>query len=375
MLGAIVRFSLRFRGAVLLLALATLGYGLYALSHAKYDVFPEFAPPIVTIQTEAPGLSPEQVELLVTQPIENVINGVTGIDSLRSNSIQGLSITTVIFRSGSDIYLNRQLVNERLATLAGQLPHGVSAPIMEPLTVSTGTVLVVGLTSASKSLMDLRTAADWTLRPRLLAVPGVASVSVFGGQVKQIQVQPRPESLVQYGLSLNDVVAAAGKATGVVGAGFVENSNQRLIVQSQGQFTTPAQIAATVLVRQNGANATLGQVADVVEGPAPPFGAASVEGRTGVILVISGQYGSNTADVTVQVDKALAELNPALQQGGIVMRSDLFKPANFIDVVVHNVRNSLFGDPSVAARGSHHHGPHGLHVEHAHARRPGHRDR
>ncbi len=341
MLSAIVRFSLRFRGAVLSLALAMLGYGLYALSHAKYDVFPEFAPPIVTIQTEAPGLSPEQVELLVTQPLENVINGVTGIDSLRSNSIQGLSITTVIFRSGSDIYLNRQLVNERLATLAGQLPHDVSAPIMEPLTVSTGTVLVVGLTSASKSLMDLRTAADWTLRPRLLAVPGVASVSVFGGQVKQIQIQPRPESLVQYGLSLNDVVAAAGKATGVVGAGFVENSNQRLIVQSQGQFTTPAQIAATVLVRQNGANATLGQVADVVEGPAPPFGAASVEGKTGVILVISGQYGSNTADVTVQVDKALAELNPALQQQGIVMRSDLFKPANFIDVAVHNVRNSL----------------------------------
>ncbi len=341
MLTAIVRFSLRFRGPVLSLALAMLGYGLYSLSHAKYDVFPEFAPPIVTIQTEAPGLSPEQVELLVTQPIENVINGVTGIDSLRSNSIQGLSITTVIFRSESDIYLNRQLVNERLATLAGQLPHGVSAPIMEPLTVSTGTVLVVGLTSASKSLMDLRTAADWTLRPRLLAVPGVASVSVFGGQVKQIQIQPLPERLVRYGLSLNDVVAAAQKATGVLGAGFIENSNQRLILQSQGQSTTPAQIAATVLVRQNGANATLGQVADVVEGPAPPFGAASVEGETGVVLVISGQYGSNTADVTARVDSALAELNPALQQQGILMRSDLFKPAKFIDIAVHNVRNSL----------------------------------
>ena len=120
MLSAIVRFSLRFRGAVLSLALAMLGYGLFTLSHAKYDVFPEFAPPVVTIQTEAPGLSPEQVELLVTQPIENVINGVTGIDSLRSNSIQGLSITSVIFRSGSDIYLNRQLVNERLRSHVGE---------------------------------------------------------------------------------------------------------------------------------------------------------------------------------------------------------------------------------------------------------------
>ncbi len=341
MLSAIVRFSLRFRGAVLSLALAMLGYGLFTLSHAKYDVFPEFAPPVVTIQTEAPGLSPEQVELLVTQPIENVINGVTGIDSLRSNSIQGLSITSVIFRSGSDIYLNRQLVNERLATLAGQLPHGVSAPIMTPLTVSTGTVLVIGLTSQNKSLMDQRTVADWTLRPRLLAVPGVASVTVFGGQVKQIQVQPHPDRLVSYGLSLNDVVTAAQKATGVLGAGFIENSNQRLIIQSQGQSITPAQIAATVLVRQNGANATLGQVADVVEGQAPPFGAASVEGKTGVVLVISGQYGSNTADVTARVDSALAELNPALQRQGIAMRTDLFRPAKFIDIAVHNVRNSL----------------------------------
>jgi CzcA family heavy metal efflux pump len=341
MLSAIVSFSLRFRGAVLSLALATLGYGLFTLSHAKYDVFPEFAPPVVTIQTEASGLSPEQVELLVTQPIENVINGVTGIDSLRSNSIQGLSIISVIFRTGSNIYFNRQLVNERLATLAGQFPHGVSAPVMTPLTVSTSTVLVVGLTSQSKSLMDLRTAADWTLRPRLLAVQGVANVAVFGGDVKQIQVQPRPEKLIQYGLSLNDVVVAAQKATGVLGSGFIENSNQRLIIQSQAQSSTPAQIAATVLLRHNGATATLGQVADVVEGAAPPFGAASVEGQTGVVMVISGQYGSNTADVTTRVDTALAELDPALRQQGIVMRSDLFKPANFIDIAVHNVRNSL----------------------------------
>ncbi len=341
MLNAIVGFSLRFRGVVLSLAIALLGYGIYALTQAKYDVFPEFAPPVVGIQTEAPGLSPEQVELLVTQPLENSINGVTGIESLRSNSIQGLSVINVIFRGGSDIYLDRQLVNERLATLEGQFPVGVHAPIMEPLTISTGTVLVVGLTSETKSLMDLRTVADWTLRPRLLAVPGVASVSVFGGQVKQLQVQFLPEKLVQYGLALSDVVTAAQKATGVLGAGFVENGNQRLILQSEGQALTPAQIAATVLVRQNGANVTLGQVADVKEGAAPPFGAASIEGKTGVVLVISGQYGSNTADVTVQVEQALKELNPALKEQGIAMRSDLFRPANFINIAVHNVRNSL----------------------------------
>jgi CzcA family heavy metal efflux pump len=341
MLSAIVRFSLRFRGVVLSLAIALLGFGVYTLTQARYDVFPEFAPPRVSIQTEAPGLSPEQVELLVTQPIENVINGVTGIDSLRSNSIQGLSVIDVVFRAANDIYLDRQLVAERLATIAGQLPLGVKAPIMTPLTSSTSTVLVLGLTSNKQSLMQLRTAADWTLRPRLLAVPGVADVYVFGGDLKQLQVQFLPKRLVKYNLSLNDVVAAAQKATGILGAGFIENRNQRLILQSEGQSLTPEQIASTVLVRQNGANVTLGQVADVREGAAPPFGAASVEGKTGVVLVVAAQYGSNTVDVTSRVEKALQELNPALQQQGIDMRSDLFRPANFIHTSIHNIRSSL----------------------------------
>ncbi len=341
MLTAIVRFSLRFRGVVLSLAIALLGYGIYSLTQAKYDVFPEFAPPLVSIQTEAPGLAPEQVELLVTQPLENVINGVAGIESLRSNSIQGLSVINVVFQNSGDVYLDRQLVAERLATVAGQLPMGVKAPIMTPLTSSTSTVLMLGLTSDKQSLMHLRTVADWTLRPQLLAVPGVASVSVFGGEVKQLQVQFLPEKLVHYSLSLNDVVAAAQKATGIVGAGFIENRNQRLILQSQGQSLTPAQIASTVLVRQNGANVTLGQVADVREGEAPPFGAASIEGKTGVILVVSAQYGSNTSDVTGRVEQALQTLNPALQGEGIAMRPDLFRPANFVTTAVHNVRTSL----------------------------------
>jgi Cu/Ag efflux pump CusA len=140
---------------------------------------------------------------------------------------------------------------------------------------------------------------------------------------------------------LSDVVAAAQKATGVLGAGFIENRNQRLILQSEGQSLTPAQIAATVLIRQNGANVTLGQLANVIDGPAPPFGAASVEGETGVVLSIDGQYGSNTAEVAVRVEKALSELNPALQRQGIAMRTDLFRPAKFISTAVHNVRNSL----------------------------------
>jgi CzcA family heavy metal efflux pump len=341
MLNAIVRFSLRFRGVVLALALAFLGYGIYSLTQARFSVFPEFAPPFITIQTESPGLSPEQVELLVTQPVENAVNGVTGIESLRSSSIQGLSVITAVFRNDSDIYRDRQLVTERLSTVAGQLPQGVHPPTMTPLQSTTGTVLVIGLTSDRQSLMEMRTVADWTLKPRLLAVHGVANVTVFGGEVKQLQVQFLPERLVQYNLSLDDVVAAAHKATAVMGAGFVEDGNQRLILRPEGQPVTAKQIAATVLVRQNGANVTLGQVADIREGAAPPFGAALVQGKTGVILNINAQYGSNIIEVTRQVEQALHELDPALQREGIAMQPDLFRPVNFINTAIHNIRNSL----------------------------------
>ena len=341
MLNAIVHFSLRFRSVVLALALAFLGYGIYSLTQARFSVFPEFAPPLITIQTESPGLSPEQVELLVTQPVENAVNGVTGIDSLRSSSIQGLSVITVVFRNDSDIYRDRQLVTERLSTVAGQLPQSVHPPIMVPLKSTTGEVLVIGLTSDRQSLMELRTVADWTLQPRLLAVPGVASVSIFGGEVKQLQVQFLPKKLVQYNLSLDDVIAAAKKATAVLGAGFVEDGNQRLILRPTGQPVTPEQIAATVLVRQNGANVMLGQVADVREGTAPPFGAALIQGKTGVILNINAQYGSNVIEVTRQVEQALHQLNPALQRQGIEMQPDLFRPVNFINTSIHNIRNSL----------------------------------
>src|SRR6516164_8934331 len=183
---------------------ALLVYGSYSLTRAKYDVFPNFAPPEVGIQTEAPGLCPEQVETLVTQPIENVINGVTGIESLRSTSIQGLSVITVIFQPGTEVYRDRQAAAERLANLAGHLPEGVKSPVMTPLVSPTGDVLVIGLMSEQKSLMDVRTVADWVVRPRLLAVPGVAKVTTFGGQVKQFQVQFQTKNLIQYNLAIED---------------------------------------------------------------------------------------------------------------------------------------------------------------------------
>jgi CzcA family heavy metal efflux pump len=340
-LTAIVRFSLLFRGIIIALASALIIYGFYTLTRAKYDVFPEFAPPLVYILTEASGLSPEQVEELVTRPIENAVNDVEGIESLRSNSIQGVSVITVKFHSGIDIYRARQVVAERLTSLTGQLPRGVGVPLMTPLRSSTSVVLMVGMTSNKRSLMDLRTIADWTVKQRLLAVPGVASVAVFGGEVKQLQIQVKPERLVKYHLSMGDVLGSASYATGIRGAGFIDNENQRIVLQTEGQSLTPDELARTVLVHRQGVNVTLGDVAKVLEAPQPPIGAGAINGTPGILLLITAQYGSNTLEVTKGLDRAMEELRPTLKKEGIVLYPSVFRPANFIDTAIHNMLSSL----------------------------------
>src|SRR5690348_10868252 len=341
MLNAIVRFSLRFRGIVMALACALLGYGVFSLLRASYDAFPDFAPPQVSVQTEAPGLSPEQVEVLVTQPIENSVNGATGIGSLRSRSIQGLSDVTVVFRAGTDIYRDRQLVAERLSAVANELPTGVQPPLMTPLTSSTAWVMEVDFTSDKQSPMDLRTIADWTIKPHILAVPGVTGVEVTGGDVRQLQFQFEPERLIQYGVSVEDVIAAAREATGVRGGGFIETANQRIVLQTEAPSATPAQLAETVLVHHNGANVTLGDVARVQGAPAPRIGAASVGGKRSVSMIVDAAYGANTLDVTRGIDKALDELQPGLEAQGVSVHRDVLRAADFIGIALHNVRESL----------------------------------
>lgn len=339
--AAVIGFAVRFRGIVIALACLLVVYGVYALGSARYDIFPEFAPPQVTIQTEAAGLTPEQVESLVTRPIETAINGVSGVQTLRSTSIQGLSVVKVFFDPRSDIYRDRQLVAERLSVAAQQLPQGVAPPNISPLTSSTSVALVVGLTSTRLTPMDLHSVAEWVVRLRLQAVPGVADVVVFGGETRSIQVQVHPDKLIQYGLSLPEVMTAARVATGVRGAGFIDTKNQRLVFQTEGQSLTAAEIARTVVISQGIGRVTLGTIADVVDAPEPATGAASIGGKTGVILNVSEQYGANTLDVTRGVEAALAELRPGLQAQGIVLHSRLFRPANFIVTALSSIRSSL----------------------------------
>ena len=341
MLKAIVHFALNRKGIVLALAIALLSYGVYSLTQAKYDVFPEFAPPVVSIITNAPGLSPEQMELLVTQPIEFAIYGVTGIQSMMSKSIQGLSHVQVVFNPSSNVYLDRQLVSEQLATIEGRLPSGVQAPLMSPLMSSTGDVLEMGMTSSTISLMQLRTAADWVLKPALLAVRGVTNVAIWGGQIKQYQIQFIPRRLEQYDLSVNQVLAAARRATGVRGGGFIATANQRFILRPEGQSLTTGELARTVLVHYNGVNVTLGQVAHVAEAPQPAIGAALVNGKAGIILRVNEQYGANTLAVSERIDQALDGLRPTLRRQGIHLDVNLFRPASFIQAALSNLRSSL----------------------------------
>ena len=341
MLRSLVHFSLRFRSVVLVLAGVVLGYGLYVTRTAKLDVFPNFVQPQVVIQTESPGLAPEQVELLVTLPIETLASGLGQLESLRSESIEGLSIITAVFREGTDVFRARQMLAEALAEAAGNLPTGVKTPRMTPLTSSTMDLLKIGLVSDKLTPMELRTFADWTLKPRLLAVPGVAKCSTFGGEVRQLQIQVKPERLVAYGLALSDVLAAARVSTGVVGAGFIETGNQRITLQTEGQALSPDALAEVVVAYTNGFSVRLKDLARVVEGAEPKFGDTVIQGGPGVLLTMSSQYDANTMDATRALEAALADMKPVLDKQGIKLYPRLHRPATFIETAVTNMEHSL----------------------------------
>jgi CzcA family heavy metal efflux pump len=341
MLRRLVEFSLEFRGVTVTLACLLFSYGVFAAFQAKLDVFPEFAPPQVVVMTEAPGLSPEEVEALVTTPVERAMIGVGDLQTIRSQSIQGFSVITASFLTGTDILRARQLVGERLLEAAPRLPEGIAPPTMAPLTSATSTTLIIGLTSAQRSAMELRTFADWTLQPRLLGVPGVAKAVIFGGDVRQLQIQVRPDRLLAYDLAITDVLEAARNATGVRGAGFVDTGPQRVVLRTRGQALTPTELASVVVGHHNGLSIRLEDVARVAEAAAPKIGAASIGGHPGIIVAISSQYGANTMEVTRAVERALAELVPTIRASGIVLHPALFRPANFVTTAIDNMRSSL----------------------------------
>ena len=341
MLNSIVRSALRMRGLVMVGAALMVAYGAYTATQAQLGVFPEFAPPKVTVQTQVPGLSPEEVEQLVTLPLERAINGVPGLEHLRSRSLQGISVIDAVFKEGTGIYLARQQVAERLAQAAGHLPQGTGTPTLAPLASSTGYAYAFGLTSASRSPMELRTYLDWALRPKLLGIPGIANVSDYGGQVRQLQVQIVPGRLQAHGLTLDQVRQAAASATGIRGAGFVDTPEQRIVLRSEGQSLTPEALAQVAVASKDGAVLRLGDVARVAWAPAPSTSAAMVEGKTGLTAEIFVQPGADVIAITKAIEAVLKAQGPDLAKQDIVLRAPTFRVASFIETAVGNARNAL----------------------------------
>jgi CzcA family heavy metal efflux pump len=348
-LAQLVRFSVRHRGVVIALALALVVHGLAVLSRARLDIFPEFAPPQVSIQTEAPGFSAEQVEMLVTRPIEDALNGVTGVAVVRSQSIQGLSVITAVLAEGEDIYRARQALAERLSDATARLPRAARAPVLSPLTSSSSTVLVVGITSKTRTPMEQRSFVDAVLRPRLLAARGVAKVAVFGGEVRQLQVRLDPARLRRHGIGMEEAVSAVERSTGVRGAGVLDTPNQRLVVRTEGQLLTPADLARAVVREGGGAVLRLGDLAAVVDGAEPRVGEGGVNGERGLVIVVSAQLGGNTKVVAAEAEEALRRLRPAIAAAGLELHPDLFRPSEFIDLALRNIiRALLLGGALVA---------------------------
>ena len=337
----LVDLCTRHAGTIATLTLLALVLGLWTARSAPLDVFPEFVPSMVDIQTEAPGFTAQQVEQLVTKPIESAVNGATGLVSIRSQSIQGLSVITIQFADGINLYDARQGISERLGELGSTLPSGVESPRLSPLTSSTMDLLKVGLVSDRLNAFELRDQAEWIMKPALLAVPGVAHVILFGGAVREIRIEPDLQRMTSYGYTLTQLADAARAAIALRGAGFVDTAHQRILLQTPVPAPDMAAISNAVLGTHGATPITIGSIAKVSEAPALRSGDALIMGKPGVLLSMASQYGANTLKTTRAVEAALAELKPALQAQGITMYPALHRPANFIERALGNLQQSL----------------------------------
>jgi CzcA family heavy metal efflux pump len=340
MMRALVALCVRHYGAITALTLMALILGGWGAMQAPLDVFPEFVPSQVDVQTEAPGFAPQQVEELVTRQVENAVNGSAGIATMRSESIPGLSVVTITFTDGIDVHVARQGIAERLSEI-GTLPAGVGTPKLSPLVSSTMDLLKIGLLSDKVDAYTLRDQANWIIRPRLLAVPGVAHVIVFGGAVRQIQIFPDTRKLATFNLTFSEIADAAKAALPLRGAGLVDTAAQRILLKSPTPEPDATAVAQAVVGVRNNTPILLRDVADVRIAPAVRFGDALIMGKPGVLLSLASQYGANTLNTTLAVEKALADLDPALKKQGIQLYTSLHRPATFIERALQNLKESL----------------------------------
>ena len=342
MLNRIIKFSLDNRLFILVAAILLMIGGVWTMNRTEVDVFPDLNAPTVVIMTEAGGMAAEEVEQLVTFPIETAVNGATGVRRVRSSSTTGFSVVWVEFDWGTDIYLARQIVSEKLTVVNEELPENVGNPTLGPQSSILGELLIIGLTSDTTSMLDLRTIADWTIRPRLLSTGGVAQVAVLGGDIKEYQVLIHPAKMKHYGVTLGEVMAVTGQMNQNTNGGVIYEYGNEYIVRGVVSTEDVGQMARSVIKVSGGAPITLGDVADVQIGAQQPkLGVASEKGHPAVLVTVTKQPDTGTIELTAKIEAALKDLQKNLP-ADVHVSTDTFRQSRFIESSISNVKSSLY---------------------------------
>ncbi len=342
LLNGIIRFSLNNRMVILVIAALCLVAGIYSTMHTEVDVFPDLNAPTVVVMTEAEGMAPEEVERLVTFPIETAVNGATNVRRVRSSSATGFSIVNIEFDWGTDIYKARQIVSEKIAMVGADLPENVGNPTLGPQASILGELMIIGLTADTTSMQDLRTIADWTIRPRLLSTGGVAQVAVMGGDIKEYQILMDPGKMRRHGVSMDEAIyAVKGMNQNASGGTLYEYGNEYIVRGLLSTNDIDEMKKAVVKTSENGLPITLDAIADVRIGPKTPvLGVASNDGKPAVLLTVTKQPNTNTLALTGRLDNALDELKANLP-ADVKINSQIFRQSRFIDSSIDNVKKSL----------------------------------
>lgn len=342
MLNKIIRFSLHNRLIVLVAAVALIILGGFTAHNTEVDVFPDLNAPTVVVMTEAKGMAAEEVEQLVTFPIETAVNGATGVRRVRSSSTAGFSVVWVEFDWSTDIYIARQIVSEKLSAMANELPDNVGTPTLGPQSSILGEVLIVGLTADSTSMLDLRTSADWTIRPRLLSIGGVAQVSVLGGDIKEYQILIHPQKMKHFGVSLSDVLNATTGMNQNTNGGTIYEYGNEYIIRGLVSSDNIEDIGDAVVKSTNNIPVTLADIAEVKVGPQTPrLGVASEKGKPAVLMTVTKQPNTGTIELTEKLEDALKDLQKNLPSD-INVSTDVFRQSRFIESSIDNVKTSLY---------------------------------
>ncbi len=340
MLNRIISFSLNSRLIVVVTSILLIVFGTYVTTNMDVDVFPDLTAPTVVVLTEAHGMAPEEVEKLVTFPIETSLNGATNVRRVRSSSSAGISIVWVEFEWNTEIFRARQIVNEKIAVISESLPQGVGNPTMAPQSSIMGEIMFVSLTADSTSMMDLRVIADWTIRPRLLATGGVAQVIVIGGEYKQYQILASPEKMKFYNVSLSELLKAAKESNGNSSGGFINEYGNEYIIKGIGRTSEIGVLEKSVIKSENGKIIKIEDVAEIKIGPAPKIGDASSNTKPAVVLSIAKQPSTNTLLLTDKIDNVLEDIQKTFPKD-VHLNSHIFRQADFINASISNIQKTL----------------------------------